>query len=108
MELKPGASLIGVSDHMFIAALVVEGVYQAYGFHECVITSGNDGKHSAESLHYKGRALDFRTWHIHPESLVKMAADIRAKLGLHYDVIIEHDHLHIEHDPHVLPQGATT
>jgi len=109
MELKPGASLKGVQWQMFEAALVVECVWQTYGFHECVITSGNDGKHMDTSLHYKGLALDFRTWHIKPDSLVKMAADVRAKLGLDYDVVIETDHLHVEFDPKTVPpKGAST
>lgn len=71
---------------------------------ECVVTSGVDGKHKKNSLHYQGRALDFRTKHIPRERVHGFCNYIKAFLGPKYDVILENygkvsEHLHIEFDP---------
>lgn len=99
MKLKEGVRLEGVSWRMWAAALVAEFVYKEFGFQEVTITSGNDGKHSVGSLHYKGLAIDIRTWHIATESLLVIAGEIRHKLGPDFDVVVEKDHIHIEYDP---------
>ena len=62
---------------------------------ELVITSGKDGVHGKNSLHYEGKAIDLRTWNV-LDNLVKR---IRVQLGAEYDVILEKDHIHIEWDP---------
>jgi len=71
---------------------------------ECVVTSASDGKHKKGSLHYQGRALDFRTKHIPRERVVGFCNYVGAFLGNKYDVILEglntaNEHLHIEYDP---------
>ena len=98
MKLKDGANLQGVQWQMFDAALKVEDVYAKYG-HELTITSGSDGRHSAQSLHYKGLALDFRTRNVPPTQLPKIEREIKQTLGPAYDVVYEGDHFHIEYDP---------
>ena len=65
---------------------------------QCIITSGTDGKHSANSLHYSGLALDFRTRHVSVERAQKIAAAARERLGKDYDVVVEGDHIHAEFD----------
>jgi len=62
---------------------------------ELVITSGRDGKHGLNSLHYQGLAVDLRTWNL----LATVVARIRAELGSDFEVILEKDHIHIEYDP---------
>jgi conjugal transfer mating pair stabilization protein TraG len=69
-----------------------------------MITSGNDAQHMAGSLHYQDRALDFRTRDLSPVDVQRWAAAIRSRLGPDYDVVIESDHIHIEHDPKGTPQ----
>lgn len=64
-----------------------------------IITSGIDGKHSQNSLHYVGRAFDFRTRSIHPDTLKNIVQELKARLGPDYDVIDEGTHLHVEWDP---------
>ena len=97
MNIKEGASLEGVQWQMFHAALVAEQVYKKFGA-ECVITAGTDGKHMEGSLHYKGRALDLRTFNVAGKELqVKVA--LQQALGKDYDVVIEKDHIHCEYDP---------
>ena len=79
---------------------------------EMVITSGKDGKHGKDSLHYKGRAVDLRT-----RDFTDMWAQyLRNALSKDWDIVIEPGatmkcpkcsqiipvpapHLHAEYDP---------
>ena len=63
-----------------------------------VVTSANDSQHMVGSLHYKDRALDFRTSDLAPRQVEQWADEIRKRLGPGFDVIIERDHLHVEHN----------
>lgn len=97
MKLKDGVSLQDVHWRLFQAAIVAEAIFAKYGS-ELVITSGNDGKHSPNSLHYKGMALDFRTWHVAGREW-EVANAIQKALGDDFDVVAESDHIHCELDP---------
>lgn len=92
--VKPGVVLPPVLQ----LAWVVAEAYAEHGF-QCVITSGTDGKHGVNSLHYKGLALDFRTRHLPPGVAGKIAARCRERLGNDYDIVVEGDHIHGEYDP---------
>jgi hypothetical protein len=73
-----------------------------------VITSGLDGPHRSDSLHYKFRAIDIRTEHLESEYLEMFlyhADDILAMMKFEFEkkkypvqVLMETDHLHIEWD----------
>lgn len=104
MKLKPGVRLADLCPQMVMAALVIDGIYAKRGM-ECVVTSANDSKHGANSWHYKGRALDFRT---HYERLngqeQALRDEIKEALGQDFDVVMEavgtpNEHLHVEYDP---------
>lgn len=75
-----------------------EWTFQANGY-SCVCTSGVDGKHKEGSLHYKARAVDLRSRHVASDALPKIVDELRERLGKDYDVVVEGDHLHVEHDP---------
>lgn len=62
------------------------------------VTSMNDSIHMPESKHYTDEAADFRTKDLTDVQVKQWAAAVRARLGHHFDVVIETDHLHIEHD----------
>lgn len=98
MKLKEGASLKDVSWRMFDAAIKVESVLAHFGV-DTVITAGTDGKHMVGSLHYRGLALDVRTRDLKDEDKQPAATAIRQVLGADFDVVLEGDHFHIEHDP---------
>ena len=98
IRMKRGVVLFGEHPSLFEMILAVRVAYAKHG-KEVVITSGIDGTHSVKSLHYKGRALDFRTRHLTDGERVEVMADLRAALGDDYDVVFEGDHFHIEYDP---------
>lgn len=79
--------------------------------YEAIITSGKDGKHSENSLHYEGRAADFRTWtsptsgkQISQQEKLSIVENIHNVLNAHFygravfDVIAESTHIHVELD----------
>ena len=92
------------------AKIACEEIQLWTGF-ENVITSGNDGKHSDHSFHYKDRATDHRTWvdetsgvQIYQPTKESIANEIRKRLNVkyanvaHFDVIAEATHIHVELD----------
>ena len=61
------------------------------------ITSGNDGKHMRDSLHYTDKAIDIRTIDMKYSHI--NVINLRKALGKDYDVIREYNHIHLEYDP---------
>lgn len=82
------------------ARRIVARVWVQYGY-QLVVTSGYEGQHSADSLHYRGLAEDYRTRDIASSMLPRMVDDVKALLGRDYDVVLESTHLHVEYDPKV-------
>jgi hypothetical protein len=63
------------------------------------VTSLNDSHHMAGSKHYSDEAADLRTRDLSPIDIQRWASAIRSRLGSAYQVVIENDHVHVEHDP---------
>ena len=88
---------------MWRAAVAVDDLMAKYK-RDAIITSGNDGKHMDASKHYQNQALDFRTYHLPGGYLGLTARDVATRLTaqlkpLGFDVVLENDHIHLEHDP---------
>jgi len=68
---------------------------------ECVVTAGRNGRHMKKSLHWKGRAVDIRTWGLTDAEGYQAAHQLGVILGDDFDVVYEEDpdHMHIEYDP---------
>lgn len=67
------------------------------------ITSGNDGKHMRNSLHYENKAIDIRTSDMNdPELTAKL---IQLTYDKELDVVVENDHIHIEYQPKIRKGG---
>lgn len=98
MKLKDASvKLDGMDWRLWQAAVVCEAILAQYGS-DLVITSAKDGKHSAKSLHYEGKAIDIRIWKI-ANRAQQVIAEMKAQLGPEYDVVLEDDHIHLEYDP---------
>ncbi len=94
VQLKDGCVITG---NKYTNA-ILHAVQTVYARHEVgvVVTSGDDGVHSAHSYHAQHRALDIRFWDIKPENRRAVCEEIRAELPAFYDVVMEDDHFHIE------------
>lgn len=107
VKLKRGVSLIGLAPQMAMVFPIICSVYDKYGAKECVVTSACDGKHSTNSLHYKGMALDLRIWEFSTqEKREEVVKDLRLALNGatsnsegEFDIVLESDHIHLEFDP---------
>lgn len=83
---------------MLYATVVAAQLWQEYG-QILVITSGTDGVHKRGSLHYPGKALDYRVRYFDEATRRKVANILQYRLGQSYDVILKSTHMHVEHDP---------
>lgn len=101
MRLKDNTvSLAGLTTQALFAAIVANEVAAIHG-EELIITSCSETnvKHSLTSLHYSGNAFDMRTRFWQPAEIKQVRDEISARLGIHFDVIIEASHIHIEYQP---------
>lgn len=99
MKLKHNVDLTGLRPELVIAFIVANDIYKEYDS-ELVITSVNDSKHSATSLHFSGCAIDLRISTFDNRILALEATHkIKERLGNDFDVILEDDHIHIEWQP---------
>lgn len=87
-----------LSVQLLVALISADQVYQGYGA-EVVITSLNDAIHSETSLHYVGQAVDIRIWNLKGVTASQVAEEIKKRLTIDYDVVVESDHIHIEYQP---------
>lgn len=98
MEIKEGVKMEGLQPELIeVAEKIIEKVFNKYGF-QCVITSALDGKHSKNSYHYSGNALDFRSRHVTNGWLACIVDDIKKLLPVYFDLVVEASHLHLEKD----------
>lgn len=97
--IKAGVDLRGLSPQMAVAYAIALHVYNENVGLPCVITSGSDGKHGPNSLHYKGKALDLRTNSLRPDQVHPVFLALKEALGEQFDVVLEADHIHCEFDP---------
>ncbi len=94
MKLKKDITLHGIQPAMVMGCMVIEDIYKGAG-EEFLITSCTEGKHSRQSNHYLGYAIDIRIWNLinhKPEQMVKA---MKKGLGEEFIVILEEDHIHV-------------
>ena len=98
MWIKEGVLFNDLSPQMLLGAVIVLQVFNDHS-EDCTITSGTDGRHSENSLHYVGKAMDFRTRNMDAAKQRTLTTELRRRLGDNFDVVLERDHLHVEYDP---------
>ena len=108
IALKHSARITGLGNEILFVIQAAEGVWKDKGLGMCTITSCTDGKHSSGSKHYIGSAVDFRTMNLTNDQVQFAASELKERIGTEFDVVVEADHLHVEHDPkQPLNVGAT-
>lgn len=105
VKFKTGVSL-NLRPEMARALPLIEQAHVDVGITRgALITSGTDGDHSAESLHYVGLAVDLRTRDLTAVQLAKLVVALRKRLNGNatvnrpYQIVVEPTHIHIEYDP---------
>jgi hypothetical protein len=79
--------------------------WQECGVPNPTITSGSDGDHGINSLHYENLAIDIRGNDVSVEKLKELANKLKKRISTGYDVVPEpkdnpiYNHIHIEYDP---------
>jgi hypothetical protein len=103
LRFKEGVKMKWLVPQLILGINAVEEEFTHQGL-DTIITAITNGVHKENSLHYIGRAVDFRTKHA--AGIMKgMAARIEAMLHpLGFDVLFEsqgteNEHLHVEWDP---------
>lgn len=99
MRFKRGVVLYAMDPIVEQAMDRIDDVHRQMVGRDAIVTSARDGEHSENSLHYEGRALDFRTRDLSPELKHRLATALQAELGDAYDVVSEPSHIHVELDP---------
>ena len=108
---KADVDIKGLHPIMLAAWTEIVDVYKEFGKPH-IVTSALDGKHSENSLHYEGLALDSRTRHVPPGDRRPLRDAVKARLDIlaedynatnperpvRFDVVLEKSHLHTEAD----------
>lgn len=97
-HIKDGVVSSGIEPVVLDGMMTIALTYQSLG-HIPVITSIEDGKHMATSLHYKKRAFDWRTNTVPSAERPALCAVVQTALGPDWDAVLESTHLHTEYDP---------
>lgn len=98
IQYKRGVIFENMHPYIYNAIPRIELIIKKYGV-PLVITSGKDGIHIKDSLHYYGRAVDIRTRQIDVSNRNIFADKVlRTLLDVHegYDVLLKPTHLHVE------------
>jgi hypothetical protein len=96
MLMKLGVSIEYLGREIRRALDIIEKIYFDAGEGEAVITETRGGTHKPGSLHYADDAIDIR---LPKKNVGELAQEMRRKLGINYDVVVEISHVHCEYDP---------
>lgn len=101
IRLKEGVRVAGLSPEIVLALQVAFSIWLEYGDEDLIVTSCREGKHSADSKHYKGDAIDLRSKFL--GNTGQRVRALQSCLGPDFDVLWERrdtpdEHIHIEWD----------
>ena len=99
IKYKKGVRSDGIVPEGAYIIIVAHRVWQRYLRRDLTVTSITDGKHSVNSLHYQGRAVDLRNRNLEDHEQEVALQELRRHLGKDYDVVLEPTHIHVEYDP---------
>ena len=99
MRIKAGASIAGIQPETVLGIQVCSSLCLEHGL-RFVLTSGTDGKHSRNSLHYVGYAFDARIKDWTPEEVEWYLTHAKDRLGKEWDILLHAgSHVHHEYQP---------
>lgn len=99
MRYLPNVILDGVTPDIMKAITAADFIMRRITGAHVVVTSGIDGVHMKNSKHYIGEAVDVRNRNLSGEQNDEFIKELKIALGKDYDIVLERDHIHIEHDP---------
>lgn len=101
MLLKNGVKVKGIKPECVMGILFAESLWKlSLGTNDpIVITSITDGKHSDNSLHYKGLGFDIRTKFLTSAQKSIFFDALKKNMDLEFDIVMEDSHVHVEYDP---------
>ena len=103
IKIKPGVVFKEINKYTIEFFHALDHCCRTFG-KNYVITSANDGKHSANSYHYKNMAWDIRLNDLPSSHWYVLQSTMKASLGKYWDVLVENTdsqtnvHLHCEAD----------
>ena len=97
MKLKAGVELVGLRREMRDGLARIDQVHKDMAGTEATLTSTTGDQHRVKrSAHYRGDAVDVRTWHVDGAEFADKLAEV---LGEDFVVLFEVDHIHIHWGP---------
>ena len=102
VQLKTKVRVRGVCNELANSIPIIVDAYRKStgdSNYKVTITSANDGRHSSNSHHYKGRAFDLRVRDISKREATKIARKLESELGDEYRIFWgdkgHKDHIHL-------------
>lgn len=74
-------------------------VFRKHAGRNAVVTFTTNGRHSKNSLHYSGYAVDLRVRDLTRDTVGNIVKELSYRLTSDFDVLDEVSHIHIEYDP---------
>lgn len=99
VKLKNGVDFSALRPIMQLYANMIADLHFHNFGKPLVITSTTEGKHSVNSLHYKGLAIDVRRWDKLPSEVNSFLKILKFEFDKNLDIVLEKTHFHIEYDP---------
>jgi hypothetical protein len=93
-----GVDNTGLKPEALLGLMVVAFYFSTRGW-SCRQSSGLEGKHGRNSLHFVGLAFDIGKAGVPTGFREKVRDELAAHLGDQFDVVDEDDHWHIEFQP---------
>lgn len=99
LSVKKGVKIAGMSPEILLGIMIVNGVYEEFGY-QCTITEIMPTvKHVRASKHITGDGVDIRKSNIPFSKRKGVYLTCKAKLGENYDFVNHKSHNHLEFNP---------
>lgn len=104
LKIKKGVQMDGLTP---LGVQIIEAAMKTWDWFEepeLVITSAVRAPAAVFSYHQEGRAVDLRRWTV--TDPITLCEALQIVLGPTFQVLLESDHIHVEHDPNRYPRSG--